>query len=120
MLYSMRSALCKSEAGNDLSSGILRGSGKVFIADRRVRGAEFAAQAKAVVAQGHRPALGVLVGFFFAREALDLTSEPSARRRGAARGDPLGALNGFSVETDRNVLLRLAFCACHVLPRIGL
>jgi uncharacterized protein YbaR (Trm112 family) len=59
MLYSMRSALCKSQAGDDFCSGILRSSG-----------GDFAAQVKASVAPGHSPALGALVGFCFADEVL--------------------------------------------------
>jgi hypothetical protein len=80
MLYSISSALCKSETGNDFRSGILRPSGNRLIAAHRLR-RNFAAQGKASAAQGRGSAFDVLLRFFFAEQAPDLTSEPSAERR---------------------------------------
>jgi hypothetical protein len=80
----------------------------------------FAAEVKALIEQGQRLAFRPLVGFIVADETLDLRSEQSAERSAAARGENLGALNCFSVETNRNALLSVTFGGCHNRPRIDL
>jgi hypothetical protein len=83
-------------------------------------GANLVAEVNAFVEQADSLAFRALVSFFVAYKKFDLTSQQSAERSGAARREELGALNGFSVETDRNFLRSVTFSGYHDLPRIGL
>jgi hypothetical protein len=67
-----------------------------------------AAQVKALVEQDHCLPLGAFVGFFLAYEDLNLMSQETADGSRTPSGEDLSLLNGFSVKTDRHILLSVA------------
>ena len=84
--------------------------------------ADRAAQVKALIEQGQGLTSGVFVGFLFADEKLNLTSQEAADRRTSAGGEDFSLAQGLAIQTDRYILLihklilqNHALCVLHVL-----
>jgi hypothetical protein len=63
-------------------------------------GANFAAEVKTLVEQGHSLSWRALIVFVVADEELDLADEQSAEGNASARGEGLGLFDGLPIEPD--------------------